>query len=230
MSFPNNWWPNSSIFWFTTGRKVVWNWRFGNIYRSHLPASRCLSWTRRVITQKTEEFSWTAAKSLSSWSYESTTVTQSNDWTQYVSLFWHCLTDERTAVIRLRRSSKDRKCNIHYMKIKISYVSPGSHFMSTKLHAARNLSVTFVLPNHWLHVKLQGPTPCKLWLQYLLPPDTQIVAVFPRGWSSTTVYRTATLIIEPYVNPCRFLRNICNHSPNNTASQPRRQNPTATDS
>jgi hypothetical protein len=27
---------NSSVFWIITRRKVVWNWRFGTTYRSHL--------------------------------------------------------------------------------------------------------------------------------------------------------------------------------------------------
>lgn len=75
-----------------------------------------------------------------------------------------------------------------------------------------------------------GPCALQIVTTVFMPPDTQIVEVFPRGWSSNTVYRTATLMTEPYVNPCRFLRNIRNHSPNNTASQPCRQNPTATDS
>jgi hypothetical protein len=84
---------NFCIFWVITRRDVVWNRRFGITYRSHLQGSKCPNqegllhpWSsdrqvvlkrrykttvRRIITQKTEEFSSTAAKvyCLAQWSF-----------------------------------------------------------------------------------------------------------------------------------------------------------------
>jgi hypothetical protein len=67
---------NSSLFWVITRRKVVWNRRFENAYLSHrqgtaspwrwtrdvIPKRRFQTTSSRVITQKKEEFSSTAAE------------------------------------------------------------------------------------------------------------------------------------------------------------------------